>query len=187
MWPHISYGFAYVQLPPPIIEKLQSLYDSIPNEWKVDNQGRSFGSSHPVQRFHSTFVSKLRYKNKVEIIEKMRLILGTKDPVDVQLGDQLFLQQVDRIQTSTVYCLGISLVGNDLRKLREECVEQVGGEVYYNGDGHISICYIKEEFYEQLRQIMNQNASDLEGKKFKLQTIVVNFGKKKTELVLGES
>jgi hypothetical protein len=181
------YGYAYLELPQHITQQLDSFYQSIPNEYKVDNQGREFKKNKkPIQNFHSTFISKLLYSNKELVINELQQYLKQVKPVRVSL-EPMFFEHVKRITTRSVYCVGsgiVSLDGN-LRNLREECAEKANGQVLYNGDGHVSICYIKEEYVDQFKQwLKDDHPVTFENQEFQVNTIVVSYGNDKTRISL---
>ncbi len=163
-------GFAFVDVPEPLHSELVEFYDSIPDEWKVDNHGKKF-KTKPKQEFHSTFLLSLDGKKEEHILSYLRSVMEKEDPFSVKIGS-VSVDSVDRIKTQKVVCAVFLLESNRLGDLKAQCSENVGKKQRYAGAGHISLIYVLEQYKEQLKERVQQLSDKFVGREYTVDHIV---------------
>src|SRR3989338_7049127 len=163
-------GFAFVDVPEPLHSELVEFYDSIPNDWKVDNHGKKF-KTKPHQELHSTFLLRLDGKKEKENLSYLKSILENEEPLTVKLAS-VSVDNVARIKTQKVICAVFLLESNRLEALKSQCSEKVGVMQGYAGAGHISLIYVLEQYKDQLKERVQQLSDKFVGHEYTVDHIV---------------
>eukprot|EP01089_Gocevia_fonbrunei_P014642 TRINITY_DN4057_c0_g1_i1.p1 TRINITY_DN4057_c0_g1~~TRINITY_DN4057_c0_g1_i1.p1 ORF type:complete len:193 (+),score=28.03 TRINITY_DN4057_c0_g1_i1:54-632(+) len=154
-------AWSYIPLTNEVGDKLRVLMASVPKDWQTDHHGKQFTSNHS-PFYHITFLT--RIDESAKNFSMFKQLVANEKEFTIDFGP-LFLQRVDRITSSEVWCIGLPIEPHvhNIISLRDKCEKslkkvKIG---YRESPGHISLAYIKKEFYEQAKQwVADTNAKN---------------------------
>lgn len=123
-----------------------SISRSVPEEW-LDHAN---GGRRPLGRLHVTV---LLHMTAPDHLPRLMRLAHRSTPFEVSLRE-LFVQRVERIKHTEVYCIGAALSCPRLKDLKEAWLVEEPADsrklhAPYDSDGHVSIAYIQKSFRQQ--------------------------------------
>jgi len=155
-----GYGYSYLQVPQ---EEFQKIYNSINDDWKLDNHGKKF-KSKPIHNFHSTFVGKIPNEVQQEATSKLSTYLCENVLPFKGTVQEYMISKVERIKDKKIFCLVASVCVEkacnaqiSFVEARRMAAKLTGGTIHYNEEqAHISIAYFEEKYVEEVQKLLPQ-------------------------------
>eukprot|EP00928_Gymnodinium_smaydae_P032135 TRINITY_DN23353_c0_g1_i1.p1 TRINITY_DN23353_c0_g1~~TRINITY_DN23353_c0_g1_i1.p1 ORF type:complete len:785 (-),score=138.91 TRINITY_DN23353_c0_g1_i1:232-2334(-) len=137
---------------------LLALSRKIPDEWIDWNHGGRRSRA----RMHSTVILKM---TEPAHLQRLQRLAAKSGPLRIEV-QELFCERVERIWDAEVYCIGVALSSPGLRQLKdawtsEEPAERRRSHVPYDGEGHITLAYIRSDCLLQAQGFVAQHRSEL--------------------------
>ncbi|KAL9657483.1 hypothetical protein ABK040_016749 [Willaertia magna] len=184
-------GFMFIDLPELIKEKLQKLFQLIPNDVKLNSRGDKV--DEPTQAFHSTLIGELPTKKKENINKLLDSYFKENNIKKFKARISSYsISKVERITKAKVYCLSLSLVlkscqeDKNIVDIRKDCAKLTEGSIFYDENSfHISICYFDTNGMNLIESALKENNSELSqllheicDTEFEIEELVTKFNNK---------
>jgi len=139
------------KLPDEVVRAASEFVEAVPLDWRVGMFGESPPPPH--HNHHVTLLTRIAHKRRAAL----ETAIAQETAGVVATFGAPFVAAVERIKHRRVLCVGLHIVSPQLRALRERLAGAVGGDLRYEGDGHVSVCYVAAEHASHLQAFLNSD------------------------------